>query len=72
MKCKRCSGEMIQKSRPRLFLVGVVMCSSIALAFFHKSLWGPVVLLTLIGAYLMLWATLGKGLWCRNCKMYDL
>jgi hypothetical protein len=72
MKCKRCSGEMIQKSRPRLLFVGLAMCSSIALAFFYKFLWAPAILLALAGAYLIIWATLGKGQWCRNCKMFNL
>jgi hypothetical protein len=24
----------------------------------------------LVGIYLLLWATLGKGRWCRQCKIF--
>jgi hypothetical protein len=24
----------------------------------------------LVGSYLMAWATIGKGLWCRQCKRF--
>jgi ABC-type Mn2+/Zn2+ transport system permease subunit len=63
---------MIQKSRPRLLFAGLAMCSPIALAFFYKLLWGPTIVLFLIGLYLIVWATLGKAQWCRNCKMFNL
>jgi hypothetical protein len=72
MKCKKCSGEMIQKSRARLFIVGVAMIASIAIAFFHPLFWAPGIILGLTGAYLIVWATLGRACWCRNCKSFNL
>ncbi len=72
MKCKKCSGEMIQKSRARLLIVGVAMIASIAIAFFCKWFWAPGIILAMTGAYLIVWATLGKACWCRNCKSFSL
>ena len=71
MNCKTCGGEMIQKSRGRLFIVGVLLCGSIAVAFFGPIFWGPGIILVLTGLYLIVWATLGKGCWCRNCKNFS-
>jgi len=70
MKCKTCDGEMIQKSRRRLLSVGLLMCGSIAIAIFRSWFWGPGIILLLTGIYLIVWATLGKGCWCRNCKRF--
>ena len=70
MKCKNCRGEMIQKSRGRLFIIGVLMCASIAIAFFRPLFWAPGIILLLTGIYIIVWATLGKGCWCRNCKRF--
>jgi hypothetical protein len=61
---------MVQKSRLRLFLVGAAMIASIAIAPFVPYLWGPVAILALIGVYLIVWATLGRGAWCRTCKRF--
>jgi hypothetical protein len=61
---------MVQKSRGRLFLVGVLMICSTGLAYFVPFLWGPAVVLVLAGAYLVVWATLGHGRWCRTCKTF--
>ena len=72
MKCKKCSGEMIQKSRARLFIIGIVMIASMAIAFFYQWFWGPGIILGITGAYLIIWATLGKACWCRNCKTFNL
>jgi hypothetical protein len=63
---------MIQKSRARLFVVGAVMIASVALAFFVPYFWVPGSLLFLTGSYLVVWATLGKGCWCRNCKTFRI
>jgi hypothetical protein len=59
---------MIRKNRLRLFAVGVVMVASVALAAFIPYFWAPGIILVLTGVYLMIWATLGKGYWCRTCK----
>ncbi|HEY2785289.1 MAG TPA: hypothetical protein VGJ05_09965 [Fimbriiglobus sp.] len=72
MICSTCHGEMIQKSRARLFVVGAVMIASVALAFFVPYFWVPGSLLFLTGSYLVVWATLGKGCWCRNCKTFRI
>ena len=63
---------MIQKSRLRLFIVGVVMAASLSLAFVIPYFWIPGILLVLIGFYLIVWATLGKGYWCRTCKKFSM
>jgi hypothetical protein len=54
MICKTCGAELIQRSRGLLFLVGVLMIAS--------------VILSPIGLFLVVWATRGKGRWCRACK----
>ncbi len=54
MNCKSCDGEMTQKSRPQLFSVGVLMIASMAMGFFFPMLWGPGILLALIGAYFII------------------
>jgi hypothetical protein len=72
MKCLACGGEMIQKDRGRLFIVGVLMCASLAVAFVRPFFWLPGIILLLTGLYLIVWATLGKGGWCRNCKRFNI
>ena len=72
MKCKTCAGEMIQKSRLRLFSVGILMSASIGIAFVYPLFWAPGIVLLLTGGYLLMWATLGKGCWCRNCKKFGV
>ena len=72
MKCKTCDGEMIQKSRIRLAMVGIVMLATLALAFVIPHFWVPAIILAFTGAYLLVWATLGRGCWCRNCKKFNL
>ncbi len=41
MKCKICDGEMIQKSRTGLAVVGIFMLASLALAFVIPHFWVP-------------------------------
>src|SRR5262249_25152927 len=67
-----CGGEMIQKSRWRLFIVGVLLSASIAIAFFFPYFWAPGIILELTGLYLMVWATFGEGCWCRTCKKLSI
>jgi hypothetical protein len=66
--CPACGGEMIQKSKARLIIVGLCMVASVALALFVPLFWAPGIILALTGVYLLVWATLGKARWCRNCK----
>lgn len=63
---------MIQKSRLRLFVVGGAMIASTVLAIVVRDLWPLGMILTIIGMYLVVWATLGKGRWCRNCKRFKI
>jgi hypothetical protein len=72
MTCKTCGGDMIQKSRWRLFLVGVLIIASTGLAVFVPYWWAPGVILLLTGTYLVVWATRGKGRWCRGCKRFNI
>lgn len=75
-RCPSCGSPLIQKDRTRLLLA--------AFAYLVVAV-GPVVWLRgvriaivlaivcgLIAAYLFVWALLGKGRWCRNCKMFPL
>ena len=71
MKCQSCNEELIQKSRWRLFIVGCLMIASVAIAWFAPYFWAPGIVFLLTGIYLIVWATLGKGCWCRNCKKFS-
>jgi hypothetical protein len=68
--CNRCGGALIQKNRWRLAAVGAVLCASMVIAMYLPYLWLPCIVLALVGAYLLVWATLGKGQWCRQCKTF--
>lgn len=63
---------MIQKSRTRLFVVGILMLAAIAAPFYFPLLWAPGIILLLAGIYLLIWATLGRGRWCRTCKKFSI
>ena len=71
-QCRTCGGGMVSKSPLRLFLVGLVMVASPAVAAFVPYFWTPAAILVLTGAYLMIWASLGRGSWCRECKKFSL
>jgi len=72
MKCPTCNTELTQKNRPLLFTVGVLMIVSIGIAFHFPLFWVPGIAVVIIGSYLVLWSTRGKGLWCRTCKKAPL
>ncbi len=72
LPCPACGGEMIQKSRARLIVVGLGMIASLGIAFFFPLFWAPGIVLALAGFYLLAWATLGKALWCRHCKQFSI
>ncbi len=63
---------MVQRNQLRLFAVGLALVASPAVAYLIPILLIPAILLTLVGAYLLIWATAGKGLWCRNCKRFNV
>lgn len=66
--CPRCQGELTSRSRPQLLLVGLGSCTLPLLAIRIPLLWLPALIMILAGLYLVYWASLGKGLWCRQCK----
>jgi len=68
MQCSACGHEVILKSRTRLGLVGALMLGGAAAALLLRFTWPLAILLAMTGGYLLLWATLGKGAWCRQCK----
>jgi hypothetical protein len=70
LKCSRCQGPLIRRNPLQLLLVGLLMCASLSIAFFIPLFWVPGVILFLAGAYLITWATLAKGRWCRQCKSF--
>jgi hypothetical protein len=70
--CPACGGEMTQKIKPRLIVVGLCMVASVAIAFVFPLFWAPGIVLVLTGVYLLVWATLGKARWCRNCKKFSV
>jgi hypothetical protein len=69
--CRRCAGEVVPKSRTRLALVGTFFLTALGLGLLWWPLWFPAVFLAMIGGYLLAWATVGQGLWCRGCKRFD-
>jgi hypothetical protein len=72
ISCAQCGGPLIHRDRALLFLVGMVMWATPLIAYFVPLLWVPALLAMLAGAYLILWSTLGKGLWCRQCKSFRM
>jgi hypothetical protein len=67
-RCNRCQGALTRRSRPLLLLVGIVLCT-LPLPFVRIPLaWLPALIMILAGGYLLYWASMGRGLWCRHCK----
>jgi hypothetical protein len=71
-RCNTCGGELIQNSRLRLFVVGLILIGVVGLAPFVPYLWAAALISALAGAYLVVWATLGQGRWCRACKKFAI
>src|SRR5690348_320294 len=69
--CRRCGGEVVQKSRGRLALVGALMLAAGGSGFLWAPLRVPALILGPTGAYLLAWASVGRGRWCRGCKRFD-
>ena len=69
-KCPVCGGDLIQKSRARLLVVGLLLILTSTLAWLVPLLHVPAIIMFLTGLYLLVWATLGRGRWCRNCKTF--
>jgi uncharacterized membrane protein len=71
MKCSYCGGELAQKSRASLFVASVMMFGcGIASFFIWPVFWIVGTLFLVTAVYLWVWATRGKGLWCRQCKKF--
>jgi hypothetical protein len=63
---------MVQKSPARLLAVGLLMLATLPVAFFVRSLGWAELIFAPTGCYLVIWAVLGRGGWCRNCKKFSL
>jgi hypothetical protein len=61
---------MIARSRARLSIIGLALCVAPLIALRIPLFWWPAPIALLAGAYLLIWATWGKGLWCRQCKSF--
>ncbi|HEY1381482.1 MAG TPA: hypothetical protein VGF55_32070 [Gemmataceae bacterium] len=61
----------MQKPLARLVCVGVLMLAAVGVAVLWPVLWAPSVILAQVGTYLVLWAAMGHGRWCRGCKRFD-
>jgi hypothetical protein len=68
-RCDRCQSELTRRSRPLLLFVGAALCLLPLPAIRMAWLWIPAIVMFLAGGYLIYWATAGRGLWCRQCKM---
>jgi hypothetical protein len=71
IQCRRCGGELVRKPMGRLVAVGVAMLVGAGLGVVWPGLWPVAVILVLTGVYLLAWAAVGKGRWCRGCKRFD-
>jgi hypothetical protein len=72
-RCPTCGGPLIQKPRWRLVLAALAFL--VVSMFLFRTFHGfRVVLFTLglTGCYLMAWALIGKGRWCRQCKRFPI
>jgi hypothetical protein len=72
LTCPTCGGVLIQKSKARLVIAGLAMIASVAIAWVFPWFWLPGTILALSGIYLLIWATLGRARWCRNCKKFSV
>ncbi len=70
LKCPRCDSDLVQKPRLRLIVAGLLMIAAPGIAHFVPWFWAPAIILVLAGVYLLAWATIGGGRWCRQCKQF--
>jgi hypothetical protein len=71
--CRTCGSPLIQKSRSRLWIVGLLMLVAAVTGYrYAPALVAVAIVLGLTGAYLIAWATLGRALWCRECKRFPI
>lgn len=69
--CKTCQNELIQKNRIVLFLVGMGMLILSVVLFYIPWVMLASVPAAMGGGYLLVWSTVGKGQWCRQCKKFS-
>ncbi len=71
--CPTCGGELLQKSQDKLLLIGILMLveggAGLPFSWFFRIA-GVSMILSAI--YLIVWATRGRGLWCRKCKRFPV
>lgn len=73
MRCPTCGTEWTQKSQTALFLAGLVMIAgAVIFLFYFMILWIVSLMLLAVAAYLLVWSTRGKGLWCPQCKNFPV
>jgi hypothetical protein len=70
--CPTCGADLIQKDKIRLLVVGLLLLAVSVVLFLKTKFWQFAIFPGLIGFYLVLWGTLGRGLWCRQSKKFPL
>ena len=68
--CPTCGGEVIQKDRWMLIIDGFALIVTAVLETYLPWLAILTVPQAIAGVYLIVWATIGRGLWCRQCKKF--
>jgi hypothetical protein len=75
-QCPGCGAVLTPKNRTKLVAVGVLMIVAAGISARWSVSSAAVFLLLigllLIGAYLIVWGTLGRGMWCRQCKKFPM
>lgn len=72
-RCPLCGGDLIRRNRALLLLTGLALLVAAGVAvYLSRILLIVAVPAALIGIYLVLWGTIGKGLWCRACKTFPV
>jgi hypothetical protein len=66
IQCRRCGGDVVQKPVGRLVGVGAAMLAGACLGVVWPVVWPLAAVLAVTGAYLLAWAMIGKGRWCRG------
>ena len=70
-RCSRCGGPKNRFSRLGLAAAGLaIIAGAVALPWMARWLVFPGIFVALVGAFFIMWATLGRGLWCRSCKTF--
>lgn len=68
MNCPHCNQPLIRRDRTALLVCGSIFVATLLAGFMAWWLLLPAGFLALIGLYLIAWSTVGRGLWCRQCK----